>query len=329
MCGPRWYKRQSASEHSQIGQSANELDEIAPITTNESEAELTPAVPREKKPRVWPVFAVLVLGLLAAAVLQALAVVGLVLLESARGGDVQEFVKNLQANLATPGMFILLAACGQVAFASSAIIAGWLSPVPFKERLGLLPPRQSWTVATLAMIGSLIPLAISFVLAYALTLVLPADPSVEKLFENMKLADAVPFVLFIALPPGIFEELLYRGYIQRRLLQRWRPGWAILVTSTLFALAHVQPHAMVVSFVLGLWLGFVAWRSGSVFPGMMCHAFVNGLVNAWRMVVKFGEIPETLQTVVEVGCLFVGLICFVLALRYLISDSDATSQPVS
>jgi membrane protease YdiL (CAAX protease family) len=61
------------------------------------------------------------------------------------------------------------------------------------------------------------------------------------MYERMTPVVAVPFVLFIAAFPGFNEELLFRGYIQRRLLARWSPWLAISVTSALFALMHVMP----------------------------------------------------------------------------------------
>jgi uncharacterized protein len=212
-------------------------------------------------------------------------------------------------------MFMLMASAGQFAFLLCALIPGWLSPSePMRERLGLVRPR-SWGTVPLMMIGSWASLAVGMALAVALSWVLPPSPLVEKLFENIKAADAIPFVLFIAIVPGIIEELLFRGYIQRRLLERWTPGLAIVVTSLLFALVHVDPHQVVAVFPMGLWLGLVAWKSGSVFPSMFCHAFINGSMNAWRMIVKFYGVPETTQTAVEIVALMVGLMCFVLTVN--------------
>jgi membrane protease YdiL (CAAX protease family) len=240
--------------------------------------------------------------------------------EAARGGDIEKFAKELPAVLMTPKMFILTASTGQLAFFLAAIIPAWLSPVPIKERLGLLRPRPSWGVLPLVLLGSWASTAVGIGLAYALALVLKPDPWVEELFKNITLSEAAPFVLFIAFVPGITEELLFRGYVQRRLLERWTPGVAITVTSLLFALVHLQPHHVVLAFPIGLWLGVVAWKTGSVLPSIFCHAFINGSLNAWRMVAKFGEIPESTQQVVHIVALLVGLVCFLLAVNSFIHD---------
>ena len=222
----------------------------------------------------------------------------------------KDLSQSLVERLATPGMFILFAGCAQLAFLLGAVVPAWLSPTQLRERLGLVPVQTSWSVYPLAALGSLFPLAIGFALAALLTLVLPADLSAMKLYEHITPGMSVVFVLFIAVVPGIVEELLFRGYIQRRLLERWRPAVAIGVSSVLFALVHVMPHTIVAVLPLGIWLGVVAWKSGSVYPGMLCHAFVNGGVNAWRFIVKFGDVPESVQIVVVLLVFLISAVCF-------------------
>ena len=266
------------------------------------------------------------MALIGAVVFQTVAALGLLAMEVASGTDIREAAERLPEKLATPSMFILMAACGQLAMGLGAIVPAWLSPVPLRARLGLLSAGPSWSVYPLTMLGSLVPLAIGLGFAAALAQVMPGDPSVQILLDNITLAEAVPFVLFIAIVPGVVEELLFRGYIQRRLLERWSPGWAIGVTSVLFALMHVMPHAIVAVLPLGIWLGVVAWRTGSVLPSIFCHAFVNGSLNAWRMAVKFGDIPEPTQWIVVVATLLAGLACFVLSLRFLAGHGNRSFE---
>ena len=273
-----------------------------------------PASP-PRQPRVWTVFVSIVLALVAAIAWQVVIVVILVFDDVSSGADQQQLTQNLTERIATPTMFMLLAVGGQIAFGLAALIPARLSSEPVPQRLGLFRPQPSWHVYPLAMLGSLVPLAIGFSLAHVIALFLSPDPSVQMMYDKMTVAVSVPFVLFIALAPGFCEELFFRGYVQRRLLQRWSPAWAIGVTSVIFALMHVTPHAIAAVLPIGLWFGFVAWRCGSVGPCILCHAFVNGAVNAWRVVVKFGEIPDTAQHVFLGASLCVGLVCFVLLLK--------------
>jgi CAAX protease family protein len=113
------------------------------------------------------------------------------------------------------------------------------------------------------------------------------------------------------------EELFFRGYIQRRLLQRWSPAVAILTTATLFALIHGNLPQMAVTFPMGIWLGVLAWRTGSVWPSMLCHAFWNAMVHLAGIGYHLEGLSPTLALVVGVAAVGLGLACFVLSVRVL------------
>ncbi|XZE52632.1 CPBP family glutamic-type intramembrane protease [Planctomycetaceae bacterium SH139] len=86
-----------------------------------------------------------------------------------------------------------------------------------------------------------------------------------------------PLVLLIGVTPAICEEILFRGFLQRRLTQLL-PAWlGILLASVAFAALHVDPvHALGV-LPLGLWLGFLAHASGSLWPAIFGHFTNNTL----------------------------------------------------
>ena len=82
-------------------------------------------------------------------------------------------------------------------------------------------------------------------------------------------------LLSLAVAPGIAEELLFRGLIQRWLTLRLGPVPAIGLASVLFALAHADPVHAAGTVVLGLYLGTVSQVSGSVLPAIVCHVVNN------------------------------------------------------
>ncbi|MEX2558454.1 MAG: type II CAAX endopeptidase family protein, partial [Pirellulales bacterium] len=201
----------------------------------------------------------------------------------AGAGDVQKLVDQLTVALTTPLAFILLGIPTQLIIGLAGMVPARLSPVPARLRLGLVRPRLPWWGNLVVMLGTSLPFGIGVAAAYGLATVIPPDPSLERMYRAMTLPIAVPFVLFIALAPGFMEELFFRGYMQRRLLERWSAWPAILVTSLLFAILHITPHAIAVALPVGIWFGVVAWRTGSVWPGILCHAFLNGAWNVWQI----------------------------------------------
>ncbi len=267
------------------------------------------------RPRIWTVFVVSLLVMPGALIAsQVMGVVVLLAWYFAQGGTTSGLETDLIEFAVQPGPFLLLGLLGQLALGGVGIVAAWLSPVPFRERLGLVPPRWSLGTSAVAIVGSIVPFAIGIAGAYALAEVLAPDTSVEKMYAAMTPAWAVPFLLFISLAPGFFEEMMFRGYVQRRLLQRWHAGLAIFFTSFVFAIVHVSPHAIVFAFPLGIWLGMLAWKSGSTWPGIVCHAAINGLWNVWQLGVRFEIFPEDPPMLLVVGLSVLGIGAFGAAL---------------
>jgi membrane protease YdiL (CAAX protease family) len=93
----------------------------------------------------------------------------------------------------------------------------------------------------------------------------------------------IPLSMMIGLTPAVCEELLFRGYIQTRLTQAFHPIFGILIASFLFAIFHMDFVHVIAVFPMGVFLGWVSWRSGSLFPAMMGH-FVNNVISVVAVV---------------------------------------------
>lgn len=85
-------------------------------------------------------------------------------------------------------------------------------------------------------------------------------------------------ILAMVLVAPFTEELLFRGAIERHfLMQGKRPAFAIVVSSLFFAVLHGNPAQMPFAFLIGLLLGWLYYRTGSIVPGVCCHIVNNGL----------------------------------------------------
>ncbi len=77
----------------------------------------------------------------------------------------------------------------------------------------------------------------------------------------------------------IIEEVMYRGLLQEAMRRAGASPWqAILLTSVLFALAHVgvvEAHALLGLFVLGLGLGWSYERTGRLWAPIVMHMLFN------------------------------------------------------
>jgi hypothetical protein len=97
----------------------------------------------------------------------------------------------------------------------------------------------------------------------------------ERLVHEASGAEAVLAVLMIGLAPALGEELLFRGFLLRWLATRVRGPGAVLGSAALFGAAHLEPVHAAAAFLLGAYLGAIAWRAGSLRAPMLCHAVNN------------------------------------------------------
>lgn len=282
-------------------------------------------------PRVWTIWVALLAVAITMLVAQAILVIAIFVYFGINGKDVKEIEALLPGAMTTPQFFILSLFFGPGLFGVVSLIAACLSPEPWRERLGLVPVQVSRAVYPFATFGSLFPAAVSFGLAGLVAEILPEaliDKSVVELYEKMTPAWSIPFVVLIGLIPGFCEEMLFRGYIQRRLISRWRPFWGITLSSILFGLAHVVPTTVVFATVIGFYLGILAWRCGSIWPSILCHLFINSSINLWRVIVKFWGIPEQTQTICEGLGLGLSAACFAATLWLLFRKPMAQASSI-
>lgn len=78
-------------------------------------------------------------------------------------------------------------------------------------------------------------------------------------------------ICIFALCAGISEELLCRGLLMRSWLKRWHPGVAIGTSALMFALLHRSPAHVLSVLPVGLWFGYVAWKTRSTLSSILAH----------------------------------------------------------
>ena len=94
-------------------------------------------------------------------------------------------------------------------------------------------------------------------------------------------------ILTVAVLAGICEEILFRGPIQTALARKLPPWAAIGATAFLFAVAHLGDfHGIPLRMLLGVALGYVVWRGGSLLPAVLAHGFYDAaaLTYGWWMI---------------------------------------------
>ena len=102
-----------------------------------------------------------------------------------------------------------------------------------------------------------------------------ATDSLKPFAQTVADAPWLYVVLLMAVLPAICEELAYRGFIFGGLVCGASPLRAVLVTSVVFGVSHSVLQQSIAATTMGMLLGYVCLRSGSVFPSMIIHVVVN------------------------------------------------------
>ncbi len=232
-----------------------------------------------RPPRIWP--ALTTLGILIPALLGASAATLMVamMLAPPRSEvflDPTRIAGWLQELLRQPIGLALITLPTQLILLGIALLPAMLSPTPFAERLGLVPFRvPRWLVALVVVgtIGLTLPVDL-------LAGLIVSEPSkhLQQLVGAIRAPAGglawMPYV-FVGILPGCAEELFFRGYLQSRLLTRWRPLLALGLPALAFALVHTDPTHILMTLAPAAWLSWVAYRTGSVWTSILCHIANN------------------------------------------------------
>jgi sodium transport system permease protein len=105
--------------------------------------------------------------------------------------------------------------------------------------------------------------------------------NVDTLLEGWKSVPLWVIVLCLGVVPGVCEEFFFRGFLFNGLKQHFGALGTVVFCAVAFGLFHVvlaggaAPERLLPSTLMGLLLGWLAWRSGSVIPSMLLHVVHN------------------------------------------------------
>jgi sodium transport system permease protein len=102
----------------------------------------------------------------------------------------------------------------------------------------------------------------------------------RQMLDQLQSMPLLTILLTFAVVPAVFEEFFFRGFLFAALRSAISSWQTIVATAILFGLFHevLGPGRFLSSACLGLVLGWVRLRTGSVLPCMVLHMLHNGLL---------------------------------------------------
>ena len=160
-----------------------------------------------------------------------------------------------------------------------ALLFVWIGKYPFRRvfRFGRVQPRM-------LILCVFLGLGLGIVSDELDRMAQSAFPMPEEILGALKeymvfhsTGEMLLLVFTVVIFAGVIEEMLFRGFLQTALERGRRPSIAIAVTAAVFAILHFNPWWMLQIFGLGIVLGLMAWRSQSIWPGVVIHMTNNAV----------------------------------------------------
>lgn len=207
-----------------------------------------------------------------------------------------------------------------------------------KTCLDEIEPRGCFAPSPLGRVrvGLLVILLLFFMPALAILIEplyvwIPMPELIKQLFEAAFKNDIPTFLSAVVAAP-FAEEWLCRGVILKGLLTHYSPRKAIIWSAVLFGVLHMNPWQAIPAFCLSLAIGWIYWRTRSLWPCIFMHAVNNSL--AFLMLIVFPDAASDTTTIDVVGAYYglvyaVALLCCALTgyglwrmlpKNYLVSD---------
>ncbi|MBK7860194.1 MAG: CPBP family intramembrane metalloprotease [Archangiaceae bacterium] len=96
-----------------------------------------------------------------------------------------------------------------------------------------------------------------------------------KVFQDKGPLELLVIALGVCVAAPLGEEFFFRGALQRGWASRMGPLTAIFFTGAVFSAFHLDPIGFPARWELGVLFGLLAWRTGSLWPGIFAHLANN------------------------------------------------------
>ncbi len=135
----------------------------------------------------------------------------------------------------------------------------------------------------------------------------------EEIFSNSA------GIVTAALVAPILEELLFRGAIQGMLLRFFNKPWVAIITASLiFGALHGNPIQIFYATFLGMGLGWIYYRTGSLLPALVGHIINNLLAVTTNLLYGADSTEEVINstsadiTLAIVAAIFAAMLAYII-----------------
>ena len=170
-----------------------------------------------------------------------------------------------------------------------------------KLSFGRIERRMVWPVIGMSVLvaASYLFFEASFYILIDIDHLFPKES--KELHEAGQHISGIAGILSYCIFGPIAEEICFRGILLGGLLKmRCRPWIAILITALAFSLVHGYAAKLVGTLLIGIIVGWLYWRTGSIIPCLIIHIVNNSIAGIMHLI---GQPTNTVLIVILIVCL--------------------------
>ena len=142
-----------------------------------------------------------------------------------------------------------------------------------------------WIAIIVFMFGFVI---LSSELDNLLNYILPMPDFLQDIFSSILANKYIILSIILAgIIPAFAEEMFFRGVILSGFKDNYSQKKAIIISSLLFGIIHLNPWQFVTAFIIGLISAWICLQIKSILPSIYMHLFNNMLI---VLAMKYGDI---------------------------------------
>ena len=164
----------------------------------------------------------------------------------------------------------------------------------------------------LIIIGLILSFSVSYIIGAILTYLPGYDGMMDNYLAMFGDIDPIDLILTVAVIGPICEEIIFRGVILEGLLKKYDTTKAILFSSLIFSVIHLQPLQVISTFFIGLILGWIYVKTQSLWVCIGIH-IINNLV----AVLMMDNSAESAASAFDNNLLFLGSLVAAAVIGYL------------
>lgn len=154
--------------------------------------------------------------------------------------------------------------------------AFWIAHRKRKKRTSLGAYTFAGSSVKVIALIALAVIAIQLGVIVPLVSLVPMPGMIREMFMEMAKNRGILAFAAIVFAAPLLEELIFRGIILDGLLRIYSPIKAIIISSILFGVVHLNPWQFITAFILGMFAGWAYYKTRSLTLPILIH-FVNNL----------------------------------------------------